>query len=115
MADILIRGMEMPLRCINCPFEMFIHGENRCRANRGKPIEFEIGNDRGKNCPIVPLPEGHGRLIDADIVIQTLKRSIDLPYNKRTNVSWSDAFDSFVDRLEEQDVVLEAEGGGEDG
>ena len=66
MADIVIQGMEMPLRCINCPFEMFIHNENRCRANGGKPIEFEIGNDRGTNCPLVPIPEGYGRLIDLD-------------------------------------------------
>lgn len=66
MADVVIRGMDLPLRCINCPFNTYYHAENRCLANRGKKIEFAIGRDRGTNCPLVPLPKGHGRLIDAD-------------------------------------------------
>ena len=74
MADIVILGMEMPLRCINCPFEFYLRGENICRANGGKKIEFAIGRDRGTNCPLIPLQEGHGRCIDADALQEEFKK-----------------------------------------
>lgn len=75
--SILIQGMDMPLRCFNCPFETYYHGKNRCLANRGKTIEWEIGHDRGRNCPLVPLPEWHGRLGDLDALQEEIKKSHD--------------------------------------
>lgn len=81
MADIVIRGMEMPLRCINCPFETYYHSENRCLANRGKKIVFEIGHDRGRDCPLLPLPEGHGRLGDLDELETTVIDAIEKGFN----------------------------------
>jgi hypothetical protein len=30
-----------------------------------------------KDCPLVPLPEGHGKLIDADAVVKTICNSCD--------------------------------------
>jgi len=69
MADILIRGMEMPESCDKC--RLF----NECwcmalgiedwRKSYNKPEQGE----RLPDCPLVPLPEGHGRLIDADALI----------------------------------------------
>ena len=52
MADILIRGMEMPKACNECPLINCVHD------NQGYyPIP--------EKCPLVEVPP-HGRLIDAD-------------------------------------------------
>lgn len=71
MSDILIKNMEMPEDCRNCPFEMYYMncGETRCRATGKiladfyKPIPFE---GRAEECPLIEVPTPHGRLIDAD-------------------------------------------------
>ena len=68
--SILIKGMEMPVSCRECPLEMFYInvGITKCRATTAtlaedyKPILFD---GRASNCPLVPVPP-HGRLIDAD-------------------------------------------------
>lgn len=69
MADVLIRGMEMPIGCFYCPIgaEQYFTGSIRCPL-LGKAVGYfdEVKNKRDMNCPLDPLPEGHGRLIDAD-------------------------------------------------
>lgn len=85
MADILIRGMEMPKDCPHCEFAaigylspMSSDCTLYCRAVdkfkdcatavlENKPYE-EIGRyeTRPDWCPLIALPEGHGRLVDAD-------------------------------------------------
>lgn len=60
MSDILIKGMEMPTSCKDCP--CFCEEYFYCRAKEGDNIG--LGN-RPKDCPLVPVPP-HGRLIDAD-------------------------------------------------
>lgn len=61
---ILIEGINMPENCFDCPF---MYGRKYCLSN--SKIEF---NDpeyselkrRHDDCPLVPVPEPHGRLID---------------------------------------------------
>lgn len=68
--SVLIKGMEMPVDCRDCPFEMYYMncGETKCRATGKiladfyKPIPFE---GRAEECPLVDVPP-HGRLVDAD-------------------------------------------------
>ena len=110
--SILIQGMDIPLRCINCPFETYYHGKNRCLANRGKTIEWEIGHDRGRDCPLVPLQEKHGRLIDADSLL-----------NQDCDVLENHSFADYIDpapiwgysreMIENAPTIVEAEGGTE--
>ena len=59
--SILIKGMEMPKRCGGCFLRV---GECKQR------IYME---DRPHDCPLVPVPP-HGRLIDADALIEDLER-----------------------------------------
>lgn len=61
---VYIKGMEMPECCGCCPIEY----ENYCMENycMVKPyIEVEHAN-RHPRCPLIEVPEPHGRLIDAD-------------------------------------------------
>lgn len=73
MADILIRGMEMPTKCGLCP--MFCDDFNDYCSAAQRSIPFDA--EKPEWCPFVHLPEGHGRLIDADAVVKTICNSCD--------------------------------------
>lgn len=69
--SILIKGMEMPKRCGECPC---FHAENMMycqavKADKNKKIIAPYGKPRPEWCPLIPVP-AHGRLIDADALIE---------------------------------------------
>ena len=63
--SILIRGMEMPKSCFDCPFVDFEYGDCLVDENgHGDPNEPE-------NCPLVPVPP-HGDLIDRKTAYESI-------------------------------------------
>lgn len=85
MADILIRGMEMPKTCVQCDLKIY-DPEKRWDENGIEQIgawvckrtgEVIWNTQRGEDCPLVPLPEGHGRLGDLDSLQEEFKKSHD--------------------------------------
>ena len=67
--SVLIRGMEMPQTCRDCPLEQPYDGYN-CAINK-KSYSLALSG-RSSDCPLIPvLP--HGRLIDADAYKQEMK------------------------------------------
>lgn len=83
MADILIRGMEMPKTCVQCDLKIY-DPEIRWDENGTEQIgawvckrtrEIIWNTQRGEGCPLVPLPEGHGRLGDLDALQEEFKKS----------------------------------------
>lgn len=80
MADIIIKGMEMPKTCCRCDLKIY-DAEIRWDENGNEQIgawvckrtrEIIWNTRRGENCPLLPLPEGHGRLIDETELIAKL-------------------------------------------
>ena len=67
MSECVIR-MEMPESCGACPCLDDYGDYPRCRiSGEQRGYNFPIHEKRMPNCPIsCSLPEGHGRLIDAD-------------------------------------------------
>lgn len=73
MSECVVR-MEMPKSCYDCPMEYdgiacSVTGTRFWRDAEGNVIDkgFDPSIERQNNCPIVcALPEGHGRLVDAD-------------------------------------------------
>ena len=63
--------MEMPKCCLDCPC---VNGEyGYCQADK-EERQIEDPNGRPSWCPILcQLPEGHGRLVDAELVKEILK------------------------------------------
>ena len=57
--SVLIKGMEMPEDCFSCPLKE----EGFCNITNAYAGRI---NERNSDCPLVELPEHHGRLIDAD-------------------------------------------------
>lgn len=59
--SVLIKGMEMPTKCGECP--CYYAEFNECNAIIGRWVDGK-GTPPG-DCPLIPVPP-HGRLIDAD-------------------------------------------------
>lgn len=65
MSDILIRGMEMPTYCIDCPFMVSRDNDDCILQSEEANETFESWEQMKAGCPLVPVPP-HGRCIDAD-------------------------------------------------
>ena len=63
---IYIKGMEMPKNCYICD-DMFLLSTIKCECPN-----FVL-NERPSNCPLIEVPESHGRLIDADALANDLE------------------------------------------
>ena len=61
MADILIRGMEMPKGCAECK----LNSDTICVLINGCIYDESNGSNRRQDCPLYELPE-HGDLISKD-------------------------------------------------
>ena len=123
---VYIKGMEMPGRCGSCPC---FHAEHPiyCRAvkaDRSKRIAAPYGLPRPDWCHLVEVPP-HGRLIDADALIEDLERQckevfrIDavspddywITRNEAYNEAlWKSWVESFGDYLKTRPTIIEAEG-----
>ena len=85
MSGIYIPGMEMPTSCSEC----FSHYDGYCQASidyadtDNFPSHREInrrtyGERREDFCPLIPVPD-HGRLIDADALMDALPDDFRIP------------------------------------
>lgn len=112
---VLIEGMEMPDNCGKCKirYEMFCPVLRRFIADEG----------RRHDCPLTEVPEPHGRLIDADALVEDLKRQCeevfkidavspddfwitrDQAYNERLWKTWCE---SFFEYLKTRETIIPA-------
>lgn len=120
--SILIPGMEMPENCEKCEFKRQCSPTNvpdfECMINQ-YPIlycsksktskQHNVEEEYLQECPLVPIPEKHGRLIDAEDFVDYMQNRYD--NNEITNGDWID----FRLSLKDQPTIVPAEGGGEDG
>ncbi len=103
MADILIRGMEMPKNCLYCHFVSY--DNDRCVVI---DKDIPIYGTKPSWCPLVPLPEGHGRLIDADTLIEN-------HFSDEHRIALSPANKLWMRRIiKGEPTIIEAEGGTDD-
>lgn len=111
--SILIKGMEMPKRCMVCNFGDALMGKGFCYVSHCKQIEdYFVRNDRPSWCPLIELPP-HGRLIDADALIRQMNQKVEETNNVR--YAWVDEMDiSLADTIIEadntQNMSAESEG-----
>ena len=121
--DVLIRGMAMPECCFDCPiFDNFC--QERCGVT-GTLVYGEIDPQRETlpDCPLVPLPERHGRLIDAEALQAKfeLMENAFAEHGRPYSFAFKDGGEmcaewwTVQDALAREPTIIEAEGGGEDG
>ena len=75
MSECVVR-MEMPKSCYVCPCIDDYGDYPRCRiSGEQRGYNFPIDEKRMSTCPILcQLPEGHGRLADADAVESIIRK-----------------------------------------
>ena len=76
MAEIMIQDMEMPCRCYDCPMCYdYILCQKTGKSLCGQSLNahyFDPCDNRPDWCPLLEVPE-HGRLIDADAFLATMR------------------------------------------
>ena len=76
--SVVVKGMQMPEKCGLC--DLF-HAESpmHCTVVKGnKTVGAPYGMHRPEWCPLVALPDKHGRLVDADsLIIDLMDRGLE--------------------------------------
>lgn len=102
MADILIRGMEMPKYTTKAEFGIDADGNPLCMVHHRGGTEPGIYD-------VVPLPEGHGRLIDADVIVEWLMKCAKNPPDNDQESRWFYLFAAEI--AKSCATIVPAEGG----
>lgn len=103
--SVVIKGMQMPEDCFSCPLKE----EGFCNITNAYAGSI---NEKNSDCPLMELPEHHGRLIDADVVYNKMECGIragnfEEGYEKYSNIN---NMDDCLDCVKYADTVIGAEG-----
>ena len=101
--SVLIKGMKMPEKCGLC--DLF-HAESpmHCTVVKWhKTVGAPYGMPRPEWCPLIALPDHHGRLIDENEVRTVMNWLLTQPQRP----TWNDLYHS----IQEMNAVIEAEDG----
>ena len=107
MSECVVR-MKMPENCTCCPmcFTADVQGYHWCAALEQ---EVEEGLSRPKECPIIcQLPEGHGRLVDAELVKEILK-PVDSISHYEPEWTWGELHESNCVAIDNAPTIVPAE------
>ena len=105
--SVIIKDMYIPGRCKDCRFANYVNlCVYICMANSKIIEDVEHSPD---DCPLVELPEKHGRLIDVDELIEFIEN--------RYNVTWKDDYEGgikdactdILEKISDIPIVIEAE------
>lgn len=106
--SVIVLGMEMPESCYTCKLgRLWDDGSHDCRISKGLWMEdYPYTKDvRHAECPLRPLPEKHGRLVD----VSPLNF---VSYNSRwhSDNSFDDGVTFILEMLDNLPTIIEAEG-----
>ena len=103
--SVLVKGMSIPDNCESCAFET---GFGFCLAKSDNFCGYTNYRKRPEWCPLVEVPEPHGRLIDEAIVLEMIRKSMGI---KDLSFLYH-AEKSVVNEIFHAPTVIEAEGEG---
>jgi hypothetical protein len=104
--DVYIKYASKPKTCETCNFADCHSIFPFCDVDRNPlfPEHFKDGGN--ENCPLIPIKEGHGNLIDADVLIAQLKEM---------GCFKTMTFDDAISIVKEQPILVDKEEPWEDG
>jgi hypothetical protein len=109
--SVLIKGMKMPEKCGLC--DLF-HAESpmHCTVVKGhKTVGAPYGMLRPDWCPLVALPDKHGRFVDADALIEFIDNRYDVTWKDDYEGGIKDAYTDILEKIDTMPTVIEAEDG----
>lgn len=103
--SLLIKGMDIPTACEWC---RFISGslEWYCEVGQFQIYDYKTVH---KDCPLVKIPTPHGRLIDADAHIQSLKENQCGERCRKNHDCVNCGIGMYIRIVENEPTVIEAE------
>ena len=107
--SVLIKGMEMPKDCSECNFMHTTYMLNRHVCLAGDVFEIKVNSGIDVNCPLIEVPEPHGRLIDADAYCEDLLKEAHKVWRLLKSET-IERINRTVDDLKKYPVIIEAEG-----
>lgn len=112
--SVIVKGMEMPDTCGDCSLYSYIG--NVCKHD-GTEASWDY--KRLPRCPLVELPENHGKLIDgtelakiletAIMNMKTMAQVLDAENNPEINMEIK-AYCDILNGVKDMEAVIEAEG-----
>lgn len=107
--SIIIRGMAMPGNCSNC---FFCDDWAKCQLlNLNNIFDYcKDGIERPAKCPLLPLPERHGRLGDLDRLFEVMGQDADRWIVDEVSMIETD---DVLDAIQNAPTIVPAEGGEE--
>ena len=97
---VYIKGMKIPKKCLWCPLQYI----GFCQVTK-TDVNSDLGR-RADDCPIVEVPEPHGRLVDETIILEMIRKSMGI---KDLSFLYH-AEKSVVNEIFHAPTVIEAEG-----
>lgn len=106
---VYIKGVKMWENCCDCPcyqdaydFYPYCMAIEEQKIEGGGHLEKD-GKGRHKDCPLVELPEKHGRLIDAEKLKNEYPHDTDWDYPVNTNCYVCESIDNAQTVIEAED------------
>lgn len=115
---VIVIGMEMPGTCIDCDLydEHYRHGMCKGHGVLFGPEDDWKYETRPNWCPLRPLPEKHGRLIDVDAfktmcqeAVRDIRDEVFLPQDIEKVRVLSEVTENLCLDLDEAPTIIEAE------
>lgn len=95
--------IKMPTSCVDCKVGRVFPD---CR--RYKAVIDDISSRRAGDCPLIEVKTPHGRLIDADALMQSSGVTIIIKH-KDDAIAMTEALDSIYQDIEDAQTVIKAE------
>jgi len=106
--SVLIKGMEMPKNCGECLLaKLSPTGESLICNYMLSRVPWD---ERPFDCPLVPVPL-HGRLIDADALIEAMARMVPWAITDPTANAFLDGLSAAYNAIQAAPTIIEAEEG----
>ena len=102
---VYIKGMVMPDNCMKCILRVRDKNKSWCLVS-GKRLARPLLEIMPSGCPLIEVPEPHGRLIDESKYFEIVnQQDTDPKYN-----SYSDINDILLDAFDKVPTAIEVEG-----
>lgn len=104
--SVLVKGMKMPKNCSECPVAL---SGKYCRINKTYTTYIKLPI-RPAHCPLVELPDRHGRLGDLDALCEDLLERWSVAETRKEELIKAVMADVVTPIIACQPTIVEAEG-----
>ena len=105
--SVIVKGMKMPKSCGECRFLI----DNWCYTAEDNGMRLNSLTRKPSWCPLVALPEKHGRLIDGDALCEDLLKRWDIADTRKEELIRAVMADIATPIIVIQPTVIEEEDG----